>query len=526
MKAVRYRTGPGEYRIGRLEAIRSSTRVPRESRDSSRRRAAWAELAAADGPRTALDAVTLAHPVVPRKLICIGLNYRDHAEESELDLPEVPVIFAKWTTSLIGHGETIVIPREETRPDYEGEVAVVIGEPVYRATGAAARAAVGAYTCFHDVSGRRAQLETPLRQFTYGKSFDTFGPLGPWLVDAEGVDLDALDIETVVSGETLQRSNTRNLIFGVEALVEYVSRGTTLEPGDVIATGTPGGVGDARDPKRYLREGDVVDITRERRRHAQQPRHARALRGSVARGAGARPSPAARARARARRPRGRVRRRASRSRSSAGGGTTRSCAPKRSRTPWIPGSSPTIQTGTLTPAESQSREPPRVGAAAQHVDAVEPVERAVALAAERDRDAPRIGAQVGEVAHARPCRAGVPTSSSPQSAESSTMSGQVRASSSASATGARLGDPRHGVAPAEPAMPLALRTSAGVALASMRTMAAGRSPSSDARPRRSAQAGLSSATRPSDARPKAGPGEAICKAFARAAPVGFIRAWR
>ena len=91
-------------------------------------RAAWAELAAADGPRTALAAVTLAHPVVPRKLICIGLNYRDHAEESELDLPEVPVIFAKWTTSLIGHGETIVIPREETRPDYEGELAVVIGE--------------------------------------------------------------------------------------------------------------------------------------------------------------------------------------------------------------------------------------------------------------------------------------------------------------------------------------------------------------------------------------------------------------
>ena len=233
----------------------------RESRGSSRPRAAWAELAAADGPAKDLASVTLAHPVVPRKLICIGLNYRDHAAESELALPEVPVIFAKWTTSLIGHGETIVIPREETRTDYEGEVAVVIAERVYRATGAAARAAIGAYTCFHDVSGRRAQLETPLRQFTYGKSFDTFGPLGPCLVDADGVDLGALDIETVVSGETLQSSNTKNLIFDVQALVEYVSLGTTLEPGDVIATGTPGGVGDARDPKRYLREGDVVDIT-------------------------------------------------------------------------------------------------------------------------------------------------------------------------------------------------------------------------------------------------------------------------
>ncbi len=261
MKAVRYRTGPGEYRIGRLEGDQIVDAGPAGEQGFVPTRAAWAELAAADGPAKDLASVTLAHPVVPRKLICIGLNYRDHAAESELALPEVPVIFAKWTTSLIGHGETIVIPREETRTDYEGEVAVVIAERVYRATGAAARAAIGAYTCFHDVSGRRAQLETPLRQFTYGKSFDTFGPLGPCLVDADGVDLGALDIETVVSGETLQSSNTKNLIFDVQALVEYVSLGTTLEPGDVIATGTPGGVGDARDPKRYLREGDVVDIT-------------------------------------------------------------------------------------------------------------------------------------------------------------------------------------------------------------------------------------------------------------------------
>ena len=261
MKAVRYRTGPGEYRIGRLEGNQIVDAGPAGEQGFIPTRSAWAELAAADGTAKDLASVTLAHPVVPRKLICIGLNYRDHAAESELALPEVPVIFAKWTTSLIGHGETIVIPREETRTDYEGEVAVVIAERVYRATGGAARAAVGAYTCFHDVSGRRAQLETPLRQFTYGKSFDTFGPLGPCLADADGVDLGALDIETVVSGETLQSSNTSNLIFDVQALVEYVSLATTLEPGDVIATGTPGGVGDARDPKRYLREGDVVDVT-------------------------------------------------------------------------------------------------------------------------------------------------------------------------------------------------------------------------------------------------------------------------
>jgi 2-keto-4-pentenoate hydratase/2-oxohepta-3-ene-1,7-dioic acid hydratase in catechol pathway len=261
VKAVRYRNASGELRIGRLDADHVVDAGPAGEQGFVPTRDAWRELASAAGATTPIAGVTLLHPVVPRKLICIGLNYRDHAEESELDLPAVPVIFAKWTTSLIGHGETIVIPREETRPDYEGELAVVIGETVHRASGAGARAAVGAYTCFHDVSGRRAQLETPLRQFTYGKSFDTFGPLGPWLVDAEGVDLGALDIETVVSGETLQRSNTKNLIFGIEALVEYVSLGTTLEPGDVIATGTPGGVGDARDPKRYLRDGDVVEIT-------------------------------------------------------------------------------------------------------------------------------------------------------------------------------------------------------------------------------------------------------------------------
>jgi 2-keto-4-pentenoate hydratase/2-oxohepta-3-ene-1,7-dioic acid hydratase in catechol pathway len=261
VKAVRYRNASGNLRIGRLEDDGVVDAGPAGEQGFVPTRAAWAALAAADGLSAALGSVKLLHPVVPRKLICVGLNYRDHAEESELDIPDVPVIFAKWTTSLIGHQETIVIPREETRPDYEGELAVVIAEPVYRATGAAARAAVGAYTCFHDVSGRRAQLETPLRQFTYGKSFDTFGPLGPCLADADGVDLGALQVTTVVSGETMQDSNTRNLIFGVETLVEYVSRATTLEPGDVIATGTPGGVGDSRNPRRYLLEGDVVEIT-------------------------------------------------------------------------------------------------------------------------------------------------------------------------------------------------------------------------------------------------------------------------
>jgi 2-keto-4-pentenoate hydratase/2-oxohepta-3-ene-1,7-dioic acid hydratase in catechol pathway len=112
----------------------------------------------------------------------------------------------------------------------------------------------------HDVSGRRAQLETPLRQFTLGKSFDTFAPMGPCVASMDGVDLTDIDVRTTVSGELMQDANTRDLIFPAVELVQYLSAGLTLEPGDVIATGTPGGVGDSRDPKRYLREGDVVDI--------------------------------------------------------------------------------------------------------------------------------------------------------------------------------------------------------------------------------------------------------------------------
>ena len=198
---------------------------------------------------------------MPRKLICIGLNYRDHAEESELDIPAVPVIFAKWSTSLIGHGETIVIPREETRPDYEGELAIVIGEPVYRATGSAARAAVGAYTCFHDVSGRRAQLETPLRQFTYGKSFDTFGPLGPCLVDAEGVDLGR-----PAGHDGRLRRDDAGLEHEQPDLRHPGARRVRLARHDARAgrRDRDRHAGRRRrlaHPPRYLREGDVVDIS-------------------------------------------------------------------------------------------------------------------------------------------------------------------------------------------------------------------------------------------------------------------------
>jgi 2-keto-4-pentenoate hydratase/2-oxohepta-3-ene-1,7-dioic acid hydratase in catechol pathway len=261
VKAVRFKNPEGEVRIGALADDGTITDagaagpqgfIPTEL--------GWEAVHHADGRKHNADDVKLLHPVVPNKLIGIGLNYRSHAAESELDIPAVPVIFAKFSSSLVGHGAEIVIPREETRPDYEGELAVVIGRGAYRADPKEARAAVGGIAAINDVSGRRAQLETPLRQFTLGKSFDTFSPLGPCIASPDGVDLADIDLRTTVSGEVMQDANTRDLIFSVVELIEYISAGVTLEPGDVIATGTPSGVGDSRTPPRYLREGDTVEI--------------------------------------------------------------------------------------------------------------------------------------------------------------------------------------------------------------------------------------------------------------------------
>ena len=260
MKAVRFTNPAGDERLGALEDATIVDAGPADPLGFAADQSSWERVAAADGQRYALGDVTLLHPVQPRKILAIGLNYRSHAEESELDVPAVPVVFAKWPSSLIGPEQPIVIPREETRPDFEGELGVVIGRRTYRATREAAISAVGGITVVHDVSGRRAQLETPLRQFTLGKSFDSFTPVGPAIASLDGLDLADLDVRTTVSGEVMQDANTRDLIFSVVDLIEYLSRGVTLEPGDLIATGTPGGVGDSRSPKRYLHDGDVVEI--------------------------------------------------------------------------------------------------------------------------------------------------------------------------------------------------------------------------------------------------------------------------
>jgi 2-keto-4-pentenoate hydratase/2-oxohepta-3-ene-1,7-dioic acid hydratase in catechol pathway len=261
LKAVHFLNPDGEARLGALDGptVRDAGPAPPEGFVPSQE--GWATIEAASGPEHAVDEVRLLPPVRPARIAAIGLNYRSHAEESELDVPDVPAVFAKWSSAVIGPDEDIVVPREETRPDYEGELALVIGRRTYRAERDNAHEAIGGITAFNDVSGRRAQLETPLRQFTLGKSFDTFAPLGPCIASLDGVDLADIRVQTTVSGELMQDQSTRDFIFPVPDLIVYLSAGITLEPGDVIATGTPGGVGDSRQPPRYLREGDVVEVS-------------------------------------------------------------------------------------------------------------------------------------------------------------------------------------------------------------------------------------------------------------------------
>lgn len=259
--AVRYRLGAGAPRIGRQEGdlIVDVGPAPREGFVPTAE--AWRSLDDAHGVEHRLADVRLLHPVVPGKVLCIGTNYRGHAEETGRPMPVAPIVFAKLPSALIGPGEPIVIPFDEPATDYEAEVALVIGKRVRRADRAAAREAIGGVTAFNDVSGRTAQLGAGSGgQFTLGKSFDTFGPLGPAIVGADDLELADIGLRCVVSGEELQKSTTRQLIFDAETLVMHVSAAFTLFPGDVIATGTPDGVGHARSPQRYLCAGDLVEV--------------------------------------------------------------------------------------------------------------------------------------------------------------------------------------------------------------------------------------------------------------------------
>ena len=195
---------------------------------------------------------------LPQKIVCVGLNYRDHAEEQGVELPARPLLFAKWPNTLIGDGDEIRLPAISQNVDYEAELGVVIGR---RASGVAADDAldfVQGYVVANDVSGRDLQFSDG--QWVRGKSLDTFLPVSDLVPASEVPDPQALPIRAILNGEVMQDSHTSNMIFGVADIVSFVSQAITLEPGDLIITGTPAGVGAFRDPKVWLQPGDEITI--------------------------------------------------------------------------------------------------------------------------------------------------------------------------------------------------------------------------------------------------------------------------
>jgi 2-keto-4-pentenoate hydratase/2-oxohepta-3-ene-1,7-dioic acid hydratase in catechol pathway len=209
---------------------------------------------------TPLSAVTLDAPLTkPGKILCIGLNYRDHATESKMEPPKFPTVFCKFPHTLIGNNQPILLPRASKQPDYEAEFAAVIGKPGRNIPESDWEDYVFGYTILNDVSARDVQLATP--QWTLGKNFPTFAPLGPWIVSKDEIaDPHQLDISLTINGETLQKSNTRELIFKLPQLLSYISTMMPLMPGDIISTGTPAGVGIGRTPQRWLKPGDDVVV--------------------------------------------------------------------------------------------------------------------------------------------------------------------------------------------------------------------------------------------------------------------------
>jgi 2-keto-4-pentenoate hydratase/2-oxohepta-3-ene-1,7-dioic acid hydratase in catechol pathway len=203
--------------------------------------------------------VKIAMPFMPGNVFCVGLNYRDHAAESNAPIPQQPVLFAKWTSAMIGPGQPIVIPPDTQEVDYEAELGVVVGKKCRGVSAEDALNYVAGYVCVNDISARDFQRSDG--QWVRAKSQDSFGPFGPFLVTREELtNPQDLGIRCSVNGRTLQSSNTREMIFGVRELIAFISRGITLHPGDLISTGTPPGVGFAQKPPVFLHAGDEVMV--------------------------------------------------------------------------------------------------------------------------------------------------------------------------------------------------------------------------------------------------------------------------
>lgn len=218
------------------------------------------DLVSAATARFELADIELA-PLIPDagKIICVGLNYNEHREESHNPVLEYPTLFIRWPDSLLGHGAAIVHPCVTTKLDYEGEMAVIIGREAHGVKAEDAYDFVAGYACFNDVSVRDWQKHTS--QMTAGKNFPATGPFGPYMLTADEVpDARDLELTTRLNGKVLQQASTRDMIFDIPRLIEYITTFTTLAPGDVLVTGTPGGVGFRRDPQVFMVPGDIVEV--------------------------------------------------------------------------------------------------------------------------------------------------------------------------------------------------------------------------------------------------------------------------
>lgn len=266
MRIVSYRAGAGPWRAG---AERDGAIVDiADERDPSVKAllaggapALSAAVARAKNGKPVSGQVEIGPPIPdPQKIICIGLNYRKHAEETGMQIPTVPTMFPKYRNSLIANGEQIVLPRHNSENvDYENELTIVIGKRCKHASESEALDYVAGYTIMNDVSARDLQMQTS--QWGAGKAVDTFAPLGPVLIPATEIgDPQKLAIKTRLNGRVVQDSNTSDMIFTCAQIIAFLSNFMTLEPGDVIATGTPEGVGFKRTPPLFLKDGDVIEL--------------------------------------------------------------------------------------------------------------------------------------------------------------------------------------------------------------------------------------------------------------------------
>ena len=259
LATIRTTDGTTAVRVDGSEAVE----IEAEDVGALLRQEDWAtRAAAADGRRHAAKSLDYARLISrPEKIICTGLNYRSHILEMGRELPEYPTLFAKYSAALVGAHDDIILPNVSQMVDWEAELAVVVGSPVRHATPDEAAAAIAGYSVLNDVTARDWQNRT--LQWLQGKTFEATTPLGPELVttDDKAVTASGFELRCEVDGEVMQSANSSDLVFGPTALVAYISDIMTLEPGDVIATGTPGGVGSARTPPRYLEHANIV-VTR------------------------------------------------------------------------------------------------------------------------------------------------------------------------------------------------------------------------------------------------------------------------